>query len=124
MGWTWPSSGARPRPRGHRGAHPGRAAARGAGARRPGRRQARVGLRDLDPRGLRHPARDSDPPTHDAILAVLPVAQVRPPAGDMRNVLFEVGREPEGWTLIPARQPAGSRSDRVCYRAARPADDR
>ncbi|MEU3183805.1 LysR family transcriptional regulator [Streptomyces sp. NPDC006923] len=72
-----------------------------------------VGLRDLDPHGLRLPARESDPPMHDAILAVLPVAPLRPPAGDMLNVLFEVGRDPGGWTLMPAEQLAGSRSERV-----------
>jgi DNA-binding transcriptional LysR family regulator len=72
-----------------------------------------ISLRDLDPYGLRLPARDSDPPMHDAILAVLPVAPLRPPAGDMVNVLFEVGRDPAGWTLMPAEQLAGSRSERV-----------
>ncbi len=72
-----------------------------------------VSLRDLDPYGLRLPAREGDPPLHDAILAVLPVAPLRPPAGDMLNVLFEVGRDPEGWTLLPAEQLAGSRSERV-----------
>jgi hypothetical protein len=72
-----------------------------------------VSLHDLDPYGLRLPARDGDPPMHDAILAVLPVAPLRPPAGDMLNVLFEVGRDPEGWTLMPAEQLAGSRSERV-----------
>lgn len=72
-----------------------------------------VGLHDLDPYGLRLPARDGDPPMYDAILAVLPVAPPRPPAGDMLNVLFEVGRDPGGWTLMPAEQLAGSRSERV-----------
>ncbi|MER5218591.1 LysR family transcriptional regulator [Streptomyces sp. NPDC002838] len=72
-----------------------------------------ISLHDLDPYGLRLPARDSDPPMHDAILAVLPVAPLRPPAGDMLNVLFEVGRDPAGWTLMPAEQLAGSRSERV-----------
>jgi DNA-binding transcriptional LysR family regulator len=72
-----------------------------------------VGLRDLDPYGLRLPARDGDPPMHDAILAALPAAPPRPPAGDMLNVLFEVGRDPEGWTLFPAEQLAGSRSERI-----------
>jgi hypothetical protein len=72
-----------------------------------------VGLGDLDPYGLRLPARDTDPPMHDAILAALPVAPLRPPAGDMLNVLFEVGRDPAGWTLMPAEQLAGSRSERV-----------
>ncbi|MER5555158.1 LysR family transcriptional regulator [Streptomyces sp. NPDC002793] len=72
-----------------------------------------VGLRDLDPYGLRLAARDSDPPMHDAILAALPVAPPRPPAGDMVNLLFEVGRDPEGWTLVPGEHFAGSRSERV-----------
>jgi DNA-binding transcriptional LysR family regulator len=72
-----------------------------------------IGLRDLDPYGLRLPARDGDPPLHDAILAALPAAPPRPPAGDMLNVLFEVGRDPEGWTLLPAEQLAGARSERI-----------
>lgn len=72
-----------------------------------------VGLHDLDPGGLRLPARDNDPPLHDAILAALPSAPPRPPAGDLLNVLFEVGRDPAGWTLMPAEQLAGVRSDRV-----------
>ncbi|ARQ68004.1 LysR family transcriptional regulator [Streptomyces marincola] len=72
-----------------------------------------VSLHDLDPHGLRLPARDNDPPMYDAILAVLPMAPPRPPAGDLLNLLFEVGRDPEGWTLVPAEQLAGSRSERV-----------
>ncbi|WP_053715076.1 LysR family transcriptional regulator [Saccharothrix sp. NRRL B-16348] len=72
-----------------------------------------VSLHDLDPHGLRLPARDGDPPLHDAILAALPAAPPRPPAGDVLNVLFDVGRDPEGWTLMPAEQLAGSRSARV-----------
>jgi len=72
-----------------------------------------VGLGDLDPCGLRLPARDGDPPLHDAILAALPAAPSRPPAGDLLNVLFDVGRDPAGWTLLPAEQIAGSRSERV-----------
>ncbi|RPE26661.1 DNA-binding transcriptional LysR family regulator [Streptomyces sp. Ag109_O5-1] len=72
-----------------------------------------VSLHDLDPHGLRLPARDTDPPMHDAILALLPMAPPRPPAGNMLNVLFEVSRDPEGWTLMPAEQLAGSRSELV-----------
>ncbi|MEV5411372.1 LysR family transcriptional regulator [Thermopolyspora sp. NPDC052614] len=72
-----------------------------------------ISLRDLDPHGLRLPARHTDPPLHDAILAALPVAPPRPPAGDLLNVLYEVGRDPEGWTLLPAEQLAGTRSERV-----------
>jgi DNA-binding transcriptional LysR family regulator len=72
-----------------------------------------VGLADLARHGLRLPARDSDPPLHDAILAALPLAPVRPPAGDMLHVLFEVGRDPEAWTLLPAEQLAAARSERL-----------
>ncbi|MER6689249.1 LysR family transcriptional regulator [Streptomyces minutiscleroticus] len=74
-----------------------------------------VSLHHLDPRGLRLPARDSDPPLHDAFLAALPVAPLRPPAGDLSNVLFEVGRDPGGWTLMPAEQLTGSRSERLIH---------
>ncbi|WP_331735169.1 LysR family transcriptional regulator (plasmid) [Streptomyces sp. NBC_01166] len=70
-----------------------------------------VSLHDLDPYGLRLPARDSDPPMHDAILAALPMAPLRPPAGDMLNVLFEVGRDTEGWTLMSAELLDVSRSE-------------
>ncbi|MCM8550801.1 LysR substrate-binding domain-containing protein [Streptomyces sp. B146] len=80
-----------------------------------------VGLHDLDPRGLRLPARENDPPLHDAILAALPVAPLRPPAGDMLNVLFEVGRDPEGWTLVPAEQLDESRSERLLPMPLEPA---
>ncbi|MBT2411702.1 LysR family transcriptional regulator [Streptomyces sp. ISL-12] len=83
------------------------------GREHPAARRPAVSLRDLDPRGLRLPARDSDPPLHDAILAALPVAPLRPPAGDLLNVLFEVGRDTEGWTLVPAEQFDGSRSERL-----------
>jgi len=72
-----------------------------------------VGLGDLDPAGLRLPARDVDPPLHDAILAALPVAPPRPPAGGMLNTLFEISRDPAGWTLLPAEQLAASRSERL-----------
>ncbi|ASO20478.1 DNA-binding transcriptional LysR family regulator [Actinoalloteichus hoggarensis] len=72
-----------------------------------------VRLHDLDPRGLRLPVRDSDPPMYDAILAALPVAPLRPPAGDLLQVLFEVGRDPEGWTLAAAEQLGGSHSERL-----------
>ncbi|WP_447034884.1 LysR family transcriptional regulator [Streptomyces sp. DSM 118878] len=79
----------------------------------PAARKPAVGLHDLDPYGLRLPARDTDPPMHDAILAALPVAPPRPPAGDMLNVLFEVGRDNEGWTLMPAEQLDAARSERL-----------
>lgn len=79
----------------------------------PAARKPAVSLHDLDLYGLRLPARDSDPPMHDAILAALSVAPLRPPAGDMLNVLFEVGRDTEGWTLMPAEQLDGSLSGRL-----------
>ncbi|MET0424115.1 MAG: LysR family transcriptional regulator [Actinoplanes sp.] len=72
-----------------------------------------VGLHDLDPYGLRLAARENDPPLHDAILAVLPVAPVRPGAGDLLNVLFEVSRDPAAWTLLPAEQRVGDQSVRL-----------
>ncbi|WP_369394830.1 LysR family transcriptional regulator [Streptomyces sp. CG1] len=79
----------------------------------PAARERAVGLHDLDPYGLRLPAREGDPPLHDAILAVLPAAPRRPPAGDILNVLFEVGRDPGGWTLMPAEQIAGASAERL-----------
>ncbi|MFD9701009.1 LysR family transcriptional regulator [Lentzea sp. NPDC059081] len=71
-----------------------------------------IGLADLDPAGLRLPARETDPPLFDAIVAALPAAPVRPPAGDFLTVLFEVGGDPRGWTLLPAEQ-LGSDSPRL-----------
>ncbi|MFD7660227.1 LysR family transcriptional regulator [Actinosynnema sp. NPDC059797] len=61
-------------------------------------------LHDLDPTALRLPARDTDPPLHDAILAALPAPPAHPPEGDLLNVLFEVARNPNTWTLLPAEQ--------------------
>ncbi|WP_311131969.1 LysR family transcriptional regulator [Nonomuraea gerenzanensis] len=74
-----------------------------------------VSLHDLDPHGLRLPARDGDPPLHDAILAMLASPPPRPPAGDLLNVLYEVGRDPAGWTLMPAEQLTGPRAGRVLH---------
>ncbi|GAA2485332.1 LysR family transcriptional regulator [Winogradskya humida] len=72
-----------------------------------------VSLHDLDPYGLRLPAPATDPPLHDAILAVLPVAPPRPPAGDLLHVLFEVSQDPDAWTLVPAEQLDATRTDRL-----------
>ena len=66
-----------------------------------------LSLLDLDPRGLRLLARDVDPPMYEAILAAVPVAPVAPPAGDLLNLLFDVGRDPVAWTLMPAELVAG-----------------
>ncbi|MGZ3113277.1 LysR family transcriptional regulator [Streptomyces sp. H62] len=86
----------------------------------PAADKAVVSLHDLDPYGLRLPARESDPPMHDAILAAVPVVPLRPPAGDMLNVLFEVGRHLEGWTLMAAEQLDVSRSERLLQRPLDP----
>lgn len=79
-----------------------------------------VGLRDLDPHGLRLPVRDGDPPLYDAVLAALPIAPPREPAGDVLGVLFEVGQDPAGWTLMPAEQLAGARSERILHKPLDP----
>ncbi|MER7673225.1 LysR family transcriptional regulator [Kitasatospora sp. NPDC096128] len=79
----------------------------------PAAGKATVSLHDLDPHSLHLPARDSDPPLHDAILAALPTAPSRPPAGDLLNAAFEVSRGGQAWTLIPAEQFAGSLPDRL-----------
>ncbi|MFJ8940403.1 LysR family transcriptional regulator [Streptomyces sp. NPDC102365] len=81
----------------------------------PAAGRSAIGLHDLDPDGLRLPARDTDPPLHDAILAVLPVPPPRPPAGDLLNVLFEVSQDLRRWTLLPAEQLAGTRSERLLH---------
>ncbi len=67
-----------------------------------------VVLAGLDPEGLRLPARDTDPPLFDAVVAALPAAPVRPPSGDLLTVLFEVGDDPRAWTLMPAEQLGGA----------------
>ncbi|MFJ5993227.1 LysR family transcriptional regulator [Lentzea sp. NPDC092896] len=66
-----------------------------------------IALGDLDPDGLRLPAREVDPPLFDAIVAALPSAPRRPPSGDFLSVLFEVGSDPCAWTLLPAEQLSG-----------------
>ncbi|HEX7303043.1 LysR family transcriptional regulator [Lentzea sp.] len=66
-----------------------------------------ITLADLDPDGLRLPAREVDPPLFDAIVAALPAAPARPPSGDFLTVLYEVGNDPRTWTLLPAEQLAG-----------------
>ncbi|WP_035855626.1 LysR family transcriptional regulator [Cryptosporangium arvum] len=72
-----------------------------------------IGLDDLDPAGLRLPSRETDPGVHDAIVAALPGAPPRPAAGNLVNVLFEVGNDPRGWSLLPAEQVAGASVDRL-----------
>ncbi|ATE57107.1 LysR family transcriptional regulator [Actinosynnema pretiosum] len=72
-----------------------------------------VRLADLSPEGLRLPAREVDPPLHDAILAALPTAPRRPPSGDLMNALYEVARDPAGWALLPEGQVANVRPGRV-----------
>ncbi|GHH30846.1 LysR family transcriptional regulator [Lentzea cavernae] len=71
-----------------------------------------ISVLDLDPNGLRLLARDVDPPLHDAIVAALPVAPVAPPAGNLLTLLFDVGRDPLAWTVMPAEVLAGQRSER------------
>ncbi|HUQ54976.1 LysR family transcriptional regulator [Lentzea sp.] len=73
----------------------------------PAAGDAAVRLCDLDPDGLRLPAREVDPPLFDAIVAALPLAPERLPSGDLLAVLFEVGSDPRGWTLMPAEQLGG-----------------
>ncbi|MFG1925419.1 LysR family transcriptional regulator [Cryptosporangium sp. NPDC048952] len=72
-----------------------------------------IGLGDLDPAGLRLATREADPGLHDAIVAALPGPPVRPVAGNMVNVLFEVSNDPRGWALLPAEQAAEASVDRL-----------
>ncbi|MFD6289225.1 LysR family transcriptional regulator [Streptomyces sp. NPDC060205] len=81
----------------------------------PAAGRSAISLHDLDPDGLRLPARDTDPPLHDAILAALPAPPPRPPSGDLLNVLFEVSQDFGRWTLLPAEQLAGTRSERLLH---------
>lgn len=59
---------------------------------------------DLDPDGLRLPARETDPPLFDALLASLPWPPRQAPSGDLVSVLFEIGSGDRAWTVLPAEQ--------------------
>jgi DNA-binding transcriptional LysR family regulator len=66
---------------------------------------------------LRVPARDSDPPLHDALGAALREAGVcvplGRPTGTTQDTIVEVGSDPRSWAVLPADQIAETGSTRV-----------
>jgi len=85
--------------------------------RHPAADRADVTLGELADRPLRLPARDCDPPLHDAVTAALRAAGVRPrpgrPTGTTQNTIVEIGAGPDSWALLPAEQVAGAGATRV-----------
>ncbi|WP_410566773.1 LysR family transcriptional regulator [Amycolatopsis sp. cmx-4-61] len=76
-----------------------------------------VGLAELAGDTLRVPAREHDPPLHDAVVVALHETGLCPRAGrstgTLQDTIVEVGSEPRSWTVLPADQVAEIRSTRV-----------
>ncbi|OXM69326.1 LysR family transcriptional regulator [Amycolatopsis vastitatis] len=76
-----------------------------------------VGLAELADDTLRVPAREHDPPLHDAVVSALRgtgrYARAGRPTGTLQDTIVEVGSEPRSWTVLPADQVAEIRSTRV-----------
>jgi DNA-binding transcriptional LysR family regulator len=66
---------------------------------------------------LRVPARDSDPPLHDALGTALREAgacvSLGRPTGTTQDTIVEVGSDPRSWAVLPADQIAETGSTRV-----------
>ncbi|MGW4529048.1 LysR family transcriptional regulator [Amycolatopsis sp. NPDC004378] len=85
--------------------------------RHPAADRRAVGRTELADGTLRLPAREHDPPLHDAVARVLSdtgwqLAAGRP-TGTLQETIVEVGSEPRSWTVLPADQVAEIRSTRV-----------
>ncbi|WP_410667902.1 LysR family transcriptional regulator [Amycolatopsis sp. cmx-4-68] len=76
-----------------------------------------VGFTELADHTLRVPAREHDPPVHDALVAALHDTGLCPragrPAGTLQDTVVEVGSDPRSWTVLSAGQAAEIRSTRV-----------
>ncbi|KDN16089.1 LysR family transcriptional regulator [Amycolatopsis rifamycinica] len=76
-----------------------------------------AGLAELAAGTLRVPAREHDPPLHDAVVRALCdtglPARAGRPTGTLQDTIVEVGSEPSSWTVLPADQVAEIRSARV-----------
>jgi DNA-binding transcriptional LysR family regulator len=76
-----------------------------------------VGLAELADDTLRVPAREHDPPLHDAVVSALrdtgQHARAGRPTGTLQDTIVEVGSGPRSWTVLPADQVAEIRSTRV-----------
>ena len=66
---------------------------------------------------LRFPARDLDPPLHDAVEAAVRAAGICTllgrPVGSVPDTIVELGTDPRSWALLPADQVAATGSGRV-----------
>ncbi|MFG1643980.1 LysR family transcriptional regulator [Amycolatopsis sp. NPDC049252] len=84
-----------------------------------------VGITELAGSVLRLPARQHDPPLHDALTAALREAGVRPrlgrPVGTTQDTIVEVGSDPGSWAVLPADQVAEISSTRVSAIPLKPA---
>ncbi|WP_206796549.1 LysR family transcriptional regulator [Amycolatopsis sp. MtRt-6] len=85
--------------------------------RHPAADRPAVGLAELTGGTLRVPAREHDPPLHDAVVLALHESASCPaagrPAGTLQDTIVEVGSDPRSWTVLPADQVAEIRSTRV-----------
>ncbi|WP_410590460.1 LysR family transcriptional regulator [Amycolatopsis sp. lyj-23] len=76
-----------------------------------------VGLAELAGHPLRVPAREHDPPLHDAVVLALHETELCPkagrPTGTLQDTIVEVGSEPRTWTVLSTDQVAEIRSTRV-----------
>ncbi|GAB3168347.1 hypothetical protein GCM10027258_94920 [Amycolatopsis stemonae] len=85
--------------------------------RHPAADRRAVGRAELAGGTLRLPAREHDPPLHDAVARVLSDTGWQPaagrPTGTLQETIVEVGSEPRSWTVLPADQVAEIRSTRV-----------
>ena len=83
----------------------------------PAAGRSAVGLAELADDPLRVPAREHDPPLHDAVISALRATgrASRPgrPTGTLQDTIVEVGSEPRSWTVLPADQVAEIRSTRI-----------
>ncbi|HEX6360259.1 LysR family transcriptional regulator [Actinophytocola sp.] len=86
-------------------------------SRHPAATRETISITDLADSVLRFPARECDPPLHDALENALCEAGARPrlgrPAGTAQNTIVEVGSDPTSWAVLPADQVAETDSARV-----------
>lgn len=76
-----------------------------------------VSVTDLAGSVLRVPARECDPPLHDALETALREAGAHPtfgrPVSTAQNTIVEIGSDPHSWAVLPADQLAETDSTRV-----------
>ncbi|WIX88209.1 LysR family transcriptional regulator [Amycolatopsis sp. DG1A-15b] len=83
----------------------------------PAADRSAVGLAELAGDTLRLPAREHDPPLHDAVGLALRETGLCPragrPTGTLQDTIVEVGSDSRSWTVLPADQAAEIHSTRV-----------